>query len=90
MLYNGSMPISPSAEEVNAFHLNADKDAGAGALHHTLGLGSSQASPGNHTHDGKNSKRIKFDDLEGGWMNIDGGDANTVFGGLPTFDGGSV
>jgi hypothetical protein len=26
--------------------------------HHTLGIGGTQASPGNHTHDGKNSKRI--------------------------------
>lgn len=53
-----------SAEEVNLMHLNADKDAGAGALHHTLGQGSSQASPGNHDHDGRNSKRLKPDYLQ--------------------------
>jgi hypothetical protein len=82
--------VSPSSEEVNAFHLNSDKDSSSGALHHTLGIGPYQASPGNHTHDGKNSKRIKFSDIEGGWMNIDGGDANTVFGGLPDFDGGAA
>ena len=84
------MPIYASPEEVNAFHLNSDKDAGAGALHHTLGLGSSQASPGNHTHDGKNSKRIKFSDIEGGWMNIDGGIPSTVYTPIPHMDGGGI
>lgn len=54
-------PLTPEA--VNLLHLNADKDAGAGALHHTLGIGPSQASPGNHTHNGKNSKRISYLDL---------------------------
>lgn len=48
----------PTTEEVNFYHLASDKDSGPGALHHTLGLGPSQASPGNHTHDGRNSKRI--------------------------------
>lgn len=82
--------MAASPEEVNAFHLNSDKDSSATALHHTLGLNPGQASPGNHTHDGKNSKRIKFDDIDGGWMNIDGGRADTLFGGLPTIDGGSI
>lgn len=49
----------PTMEEVNFYHLSSDKDSGPGALHHTLGLGPSQASPGNHNHDGRNSKRIK-------------------------------
>jgi hypothetical protein len=84
------MPISPNTEEVNAFHLNSDKDSSALALHHTLGVGPSQAAAGNHTHDGKNSPRVKFDDLEGGWMNIDGGTPTSIFGGLPTFDGGGI
>jgi hypothetical protein len=82
--------MAASPEEVNAFHLNSDRDSSATALHHTLGLNPGQASPGNHTHDGKNSKRIKFDDIDGGWMNIDGGRADTLFGGLPTIDGGSI
>lgn len=59
-----NIPRMYSAEEVNLMHLNADKDAGAGALHHTLGQNSSQASPGNHTHDGRNSKRLKPDYLQ--------------------------
>lgn len=52
-----------TSEEVNLLHLNADKDAGAGALHHTLGMNPSQASPGSHTHNGRDSKRIKYTDL---------------------------
>lgn len=53
------------SEEVNFFHLNSDKDAGATALHHTLGLGPGQASPGNHNHDGRNSKRVELKNLLG-------------------------
>lgn len=53
----------PSPEQVNFFHLSSDKDAGPGALHHTLGINPSQASPGNHTHNGRNSKRISYLDL---------------------------
>lgn len=53
-----------SSEQVNIFHLNSDKDAGAGALHHTLGLGPTQASPGNHRHNGKDSYRIEMGDLK--------------------------
>jgi hypothetical protein len=84
------MPPVMSSEEVNALHLNSDKDSGPQALHHTLGTKPSQAAPGDHTHNGSNSARIKFDDLDGGWMNIDGGGPETIFDGLPTFDGGGV
>jgi hypothetical protein len=84
------MPISPSAEDVNAFHLNSDKDSSAQALHHTLGTGPSQAAPGNHTHNGKDSARISFNDIDGGVWNIDGGEPGTVYTPIPHFDGGSV
>lgn len=84
------MAIIPTTEEVNQFHLNSDKDSSATALHHTLGTGPSQASPGSHNHDGKNSKRIKFSDIEGGWMNIDGGIPSTVYTPIPHMDGGSI
>ena len=84
------MPISPSSEEVNFFHLNSDKDSSALALHHTLGSGPSQAAAGNHTHDGKNSPRIKIEDIEGGIWNVDGGEPGTIFTPIPHFDGGSV
>lgn len=53
-----------TTEEVNLLHLNSDKDAGAGALHHTLGQNPSQASPGNHVHNGRDSKRISYTDLK--------------------------
>ena len=71
-------------------HLNADTDSSITAIHHTLGPGEYQASPGSHRHDGTDSHRTKFEDIDGGWMNIDGGMANSVFGGLPQFDGGSA
>jgi len=80
-----------SAEEVNLLHLNADKDAGAGALHHTLGQGSSQASPGNHNHDGRSSKRVELKNLAGSSVmyNPGGGTTGTqpTFSGTPMFTG---
>lgn len=54
----------PTPEEVNFYHLASDKDSGPGALHHTLGLGPSQASPGSHVHNGRDSKRISYTDLK--------------------------
>ena len=75
----------PTPEEVNFFHLAADKDAGSGALHHTLGLGPSQASPGNHNHDGRNSKRIELKNLEGEDITYNPGGGTT--GTQPTFTG---
>jgi hypothetical protein len=81
----------PTPEEVNFFHLAADKDAGSGALHHTLGLGPSQASPGNHNHDGRNSKRIELKNLEGQSISfqVAGGTTGTqpTFTGDPLFTG---
>ena len=78
-------PKDFDAEVVNILHLNADKDAGAGALHHTLGLGSTQASPGNHRHNGRDSYRIELGDLKGGDISYQpqGGTDGTQ----PTFDG---
>lgn len=51
----------PSAQEVNRFHTNADTDSHAGAVHHTLGVKHDQAAPGDHKHDGKNSKQLLED-----------------------------
>lgn len=42
---------------VNEFHSKSDKDAASTAQHHTLGMDANQAAPGNHTHDGINSRR---------------------------------
>ena len=81
----------PSPEEVNFYHLASDKDAGPGALHHTLGLGSSQASPGSHNHDGRNSNRVELKNLKGESISfqVAGGTTGTqpTFTGDPLFTG---
>lgn len=79
-----------NAEEVNALHINSDKDSSTQAQHHTLGIKPTQASPGNHSHDGKDSVRIKFTDIEGGWMNVDGGEPWTIYTPIPVLDGGGI
>ena len=48
----------PPAEAVDDFHTNSDVDSRAEALHHTLGPGPNQSSPGDHTHDGGDSALI--------------------------------
>jgi hypothetical protein len=79
-----------NAEEVNALHINSDKDSSTQAQHHTLGIKPTQAAPGNHSHDGKDSVRIKFSDIEGGWMNVDGGIPSTIYTPIPVLDGGGI
>jgi hypothetical protein len=87
--FNPRTPIP--AQEVNLFHLNSDRDAGPTAQHHTLGLGPSQASPGNHTHDGRNSKRVELKNLAGQSIpfTVEGGTLGTqpTFTGAPLFTG---
>jgi hypothetical protein len=48
----------PSPQEVQDFHSNADADGGRRSMHHTLGPRAQQASPGDHTHDGGDSKLL--------------------------------
>jgi len=81
---------SVPAQDVNKLHENSDVDSSEIAQHHTLGILRTQASPGDHVHDGKSSKRIKFSDIEGGWMNIDGGIPSTIYTPIPHLDGGAV
>jgi hypothetical protein len=50
--------LAPSSEVVNQFHANADIDTSPQSLHHSLGIKHNQASPGDHKHDGKSSRRI--------------------------------
>lgn len=45
----------PSATQVRDFHTYADTDATQDSLHHTLGPGQNQASPGTHRHNGSDS-----------------------------------
>jgi hypothetical protein len=53
-------------------HLDADTDTSITAIHHTLGPAPTQASPGSHRHDGKDSFRIKVEDLEGSLPGVAG------------------
>lgn len=46
---------SPSAEKVIQFHNRAPIDTRAEDIHHTLGVTGTQASPGDHNHDGGDS-----------------------------------
>lgn len=55
----------PSAEEVNQGHTNSDVDKSRLSQHHTLGTSATQASPGNHNHDGITSVKVKVTDLDG-------------------------
>jgi hypothetical protein len=84
------MPIIPSLEEVNNFHLNSDKDSGAQALHHTLGRGPTQAAAGNHTHDGKDSVQLDWANMLNGWINMDCGRPDSVYGGMDAINCGGV
>jgi hypothetical protein len=87
--FNPRTPIP--AQEVNLFHLNSDRDAGPTAQHHTLGLNPGQASPGNHNHDGRNSKRVELKNLAGQSIpfTVEGGtlDTQPTFTGAPLFTG---
>jgi hypothetical protein len=57
--------VGASAGEVNDFHSNSDVDKSTLAQHHTLGPQPNQAAPGDHVHDGKTSKKIFIQDLDG-------------------------
>lgn len=48
----------PTPEESKKQHTNSDVDGSTTAQHHTLGIAHNQGSPGDHTHNGKSSKRI--------------------------------
>ena len=49
---------TPNRQAVAKFHTNADTDGNEGSIHHTLGPGHSQASPGDHDHRGGASVAI--------------------------------
>jgi hypothetical protein len=61
-VYNAEKDVAggnvPSPEESNRAHFNSDVDSSRLSLHHTLGSGRNQASPGNHIHDGVTSPKI--------------------------------
>lgn len=51
-------PVPPSATESTKAHTNSDVDSSVTAQHHTLGILHNQATAGDHTHNGKNSKLL--------------------------------
>lgn len=55
--------IGASAGEVNDFHANSDVDKSTLSQHHTLGILPNQASPGDHNHDGRNSRKLDTGNL---------------------------
>jgi hypothetical protein len=64
MAFSDSNP-TPSAEQVNQAHTNSDVDKSRLSQHHTLGTSATQASAGNHNHDGISSVKIKATDIDG-------------------------
>jgi hypothetical protein len=57
-----NLPEKPSATQVRDLHTYADTDATGDSIHHTLGPGQNQASPGTHRHNGSDSTLL-FDGI---------------------------
>jgi hypothetical protein len=76
---------------VNSFHLNSDVDKSAISQHHTLGISATQASPGDHNHDGTDSRKIELGNLTSSSIpfTVAGGTLGTqpTFTGAPLFTG---
>jgi hypothetical protein len=54
-----TQPVAvPTSTETSKAHTNSDVDSAVTAQHHTLGTKHNQSAPGDHTHDGKNSRKI--------------------------------
>jgi hypothetical protein len=51
--------------DVNRLHDQDDRDISVLSHHHTLGIFPAQASPGDHLHDGKQSKKIPASNITG-------------------------
>jgi hypothetical protein len=49
---------SNAPQETRKAHARADTDLSPRSIHHTLGQKHNQASPGDHYHDGSNSKKL--------------------------------
>ena len=77
--------VGASAGEVNDFHSNSDVDKSTLAQHHTLGPQPNQASPGDHAHDGRTSKKLQLQNIQG--VSISYQPLGDTLGTSPTFDG---
>jgi hypothetical protein len=84
-------PQETDAAIVNSFHLSSDFDKSAISQHHTLGIQATQASPGDHNHDGKSSRKIELGNLTSSSIpfTVEGGTLGTqpTFTGAPLFTG---
>lgn len=74
-----------SYDEVKRLHNNSDIDESPRAQHHTLGILPNQASPGDHNHDGRTSRKLVSTDLETVQVDFIPGGGTT--GTQPTFSG---
>jgi hypothetical protein len=64
-----SPDVEPDQRAVLAFHRNDDLDARPESHHHSIGQGRSQASPGNHIHDGTLSSTLLSTTITGSRAN---------------------
>jgi hypothetical protein len=74
-----------SYDEVKRLHRDSDVDENPLAQHHTLGILPNQASPGDHIHDGRSSKKIDAGDLD--TVELDYTPEGGTDGTQPTFSG---
>lgn len=74
-----------SYDEVKKLHRDSDVDENPLAQHHTLGALPNQASPGDHIHDGRSSRKLYLKDMVGVDFEytVAGGTAGTQ----PTYSG---
>lgn len=72
-------------DQVKRLHQDSDVDESPRAQHHTLGILPSQASPGDHNHDGSVSRKIELKNLEG--VSIPFTVSGGTTGNQPTFSG---
>ena len=49
---------TPPPRDVSMFHTRSDVDSAITSQHHTLGIKHTQASPGDHVHDGRSSRKV--------------------------------
>tara|TARA_R110000764_G_scaffold42777_1_gene96237 strand:- start:26 stop:619 length:594 start_codon:yes stop_codon:yes gene_type:complete len=80
--------VGASAGEVNDFHSNSDADKSTLAQHHTLGPQPNQASPGDHTHDGKTSKKLQLQNIQG--VSVSYTPVGHALSTSPTFNGATL
>lgn len=77
--------VGASAGDVNDFHANSDVDKSTLSQHHTLGPQPNQAAPGDHDHNGRNSRKVQGKNLS--TPEVAYQPEGATLGTQPTFDG---